>query len=117
MGVPTLFNLILSFLTAAINPVFKFLGAIQDTKKTQVVEEGTVAVAAIEGQAQVQTKWWFAALIPPMLALPAIPLTWKLVVWDTLLGWGSTPPLGTTINTYYFMVMGFYFLHVLGNQR
>lgn len=110
-------SLILSFLGPVFTSVFKFLGVIQDTKKTEIIEEGTVATAIVQEQGQVQTKWWFAAIIPPLLAIPAIPLTWKLVVWDTLLGWGSTPPLGTTINTYYWMVLGFYFLHVLGRQR
>lgn len=105
---------ILAFLGPVVTSVFKFFGAVESTKTQQIIEEGTVATAIVQEQAAVQTKWWFAALIPPSFAIPCIILTWKLIVWDTLLGWGSTPPLGSTINTVYFMVLGFYFLHVLG---
>lgn len=111
-----LFSAILAFLGPVVNTVFKFLGAVQTTKQTEIVQEGAVAVATIQEQAAVQTKWWFAALIPPLFAIPFIILTWKLVVWDTILGWGTTEALGTTINTIYGMVVGFYFLHILGKQ-
>lgn len=109
-------GLILSFLGSLINPIFKFLGAVQNTKTQQVIEEGTVATAIVQEQGAVQTKWWFAALIPPAFAIPFIILTWKLVIWDKILGWGSTEALGTTIGVTYNMVVGFYFLHVLGRQ-
>lgn len=110
-------SVIFSFLSPILNSIFSFLGAVQNTKTQQIIQEGAVATTAITAEAQVQTKWWFSALIPPLFALPFIAYTWKVVVWDILLGLGSTDPIGGTVGWVYTMVVGFYFLHVLGNQR
>lgn len=36
---------------------------------------------------------WYTAIIRPLLALPVIIFFWKVIVWDKVLGWGSTEPL------------------------
>jgi hypothetical protein len=117
VGVQILFSALIALLGPVFGSIFRFLGVIEDTKKTEIVTEGAVAVATIQEQQAVQTKWWFAALIPPLFAIPFVMLTWKLVVYDTMLGWGTTDPLGSTINTVYGMVVGFYFLHVFGKRQ
>jgi hypothetical protein len=36
---------------------------------------------------------WYTAIIRPLLALPIIIYLWKVIVWDKVLGLGSTDPL------------------------
>lgn len=52
-----------------------------------------VAVEAIRAQAQVQTKWWFVALIPALWGSIFLAYDAKIVVWDKMFGWGVTDPL------------------------
>jgi len=36
---------------------------------------------------------WYTAVIRPLLALPIIVYFWKVIVWDKVLGLGSTDPI------------------------
>jgi len=36
---------------------------------------------------------WYTAIIRPLLALPIIIYFWKVIVWDKVLGLGSTDPI------------------------
>lgn len=36
---------------------------------------------------------WMTRSVRPMFALPFIVFCWKVVVWDKVLGWGTTDPL------------------------
>lgn len=36
---------------------------------------------------------WYTAIIRPLLALPVIIYFWKVIVWDKVLGLGSTDPI------------------------
>lgn len=40
---------------------------------------------------------WYTAWVRPMLCLPAVAFWWKVVIWDTLLGWGVTEYPGEPI--------------------
>jgi len=40
---------------------------------------------------------WYTAIIRPLLALPIIIYLWKVIVWDKVLGLGSTDPLAGMI--------------------
>lgn len=53
---------------------------------------------------------WLTAWIRPALAAPVVILVWKLIVWDTVLGRGSTPHPGDFIMWYTMTVTGAYFL-------
>lgn len=53
---------------------------------------------------------WMTRWIRPALAAPVVIYIWKLVVWDTVLGWGVTPNPGEFINWYVLTVTGAYFL-------
>lgn len=48
--------------------------------------------------------------IRPLFAAPFIVYVWKLIVWDKLLGWGSTDPLGSELTTLMWVVVGAYFV-------
>jgi hypothetical protein len=51
---------------------------------------------------------WYTATIRPLLALPVIIYLWKVIVWDKVLGWGTTDAIagdvgvwaGTIVTTY-----------------
>lgn len=78
-----------------------------------------VAVATIQAQAQVQTRWWFVAAIPPLWALPFVLYTWKAIAWDNVVcpfrlvgpATCNTEPLGGVMSTMLLMIVSFYFLH------
>lgn len=36
---------------------------------------------------------WYTAIIRPLLALPVIIYLWKVIVWDKVLGLGTTDPI------------------------
>lgn len=38
-----------------------------------------------------EQKRWFTAWVRPALAFPVVVLVNKLIIWDTVLGWGVTP--------------------------
>lgn len=71
-----------------------------------------VAVAIIQEQEAVQTKWWFVAAIPPLFALPYVLYTWKAVFWDKVVTGGttSTDPINGTLGTVFIMIVTFYFV-------
>lgn len=84
-------------------------------------------VALLQANAQVQTKWWFVAVIPVLLALPTVAYVWKGIFFDNVLAllfgtcaagdcvlWGvqnSTPALGGFLNIVSLAVIGFYLYH------
>jgi hypothetical protein len=51
---------------------------------------------------------WYTAIIRPLLAFPLIIYLWKVIVWDKVLGWGTTDAIagdvgvwaGTIVTTY-----------------
>lgn len=53
---------------------------------------------------------WMTRWIRPALAMPFAIFIWKVVVWDTVLGWGTTPHLSE--NMYWVMgaIISAYFL-------
>lgn len=69
------------------------------------------AVAVLQMQGEVQTKWWFVAALPPLWALPFVLWTWKAVVWDKIIMYGTTTTdsLGGVLMTAYLMILTFYF--------
>ncbi len=37
---------------------------------------------------------WYTAIIRPLLAAPVVIYLWKVIVWDIVLGLGTTDPIG-----------------------
>jgi hypothetical protein len=56
-------------------------------------KQATAVVIAEQG------RWW-TAIIRPLLAAPVIVFMWKVIVWDKVLGLGSTEPLGGEVSTW-----------------
>lgn len=51
---------------------------------------------------------WYTAIIRPLLALPIIIYFWKVIVWDKVLGLGSTDPLTGMIADWTGMILTAY---------
>lgn len=51
----------------------------------------------------------FIVALQIFLAAPVGIFFWKCIVWDKVLGWGTTDPLGGDIQTWAMMIMAFLF--------
>jgi hypothetical protein len=108
-----------SFLTAPI--INGFLDAYKaklDSQNTQGAQAAEVARAALLAEVEARKSAnaiiiaeqgrWYTAMIRPLLALPVIVYLWKVIVWDKVLGWGTTAAnagdvgvwAGTIVTTY-----------------
>jgi hypothetical protein len=52
---------------------------------------------------------WYTALPRPLFAAAFILYTWKVVVWDRVLGLGTTPPLSGDVGQWAMIVLTAYF--------
>ncbi|MCF8478105.1 MAG: hypothetical protein K9G60_13840 [Pseudolabrys sp.] len=52
---------------------------------------------------------WLTALPRPLFALAFIIYVWKVVVWDKVLGWGSTDALNGDVGQWAMIVLTAYF--------
>ena len=110
----------LSFILSLVNPL-KMIGeqlnkayelkllAMND--KERIAAEK--AISQLEAQRDIliaEQKHWMTRWIRPAFALPIVIYVWKLVVWDTVLGWGVTPHPGQFIEWLVLVVVGAYFI-------
>ena len=51
---------------------------------------------------------WYTAIIRPLLAAPVIIYFWKVIVWDKVLGLGSTDPITGMIADWTGMIITAY---------
>jgi len=108
-----------SFLTAPI--INGFLDAYKaklDPQNTQSAQAVEVARAALLAEVDARKSAnaiiiaeqgrWYTAMVRPLLAIPVIIYLWKVIVWDKVLGWGTTDVIagdvgiwaGTIVTTY-----------------
>lgn len=84
-----------------------------DTNTERLRSILSAEVEARKLQAQViiaEQGWWFTAMIRPMIAWPIIVYIWKVIVWDTVLGLGSTPALQGSIGEWSGIIITAYFV-------
>ena len=108
-----------SFLTAPI--INGFLDAYKaklDSQNAQSAQAVEVARAALLAEVDARKSAnaiiiaeqgrWYTAMVRPLLVLPVIIYLWKVIVWDKVLGWGTTDVIagdvgiwaGTIVTTY-----------------
>jgi hypothetical protein len=51
---------------------------------------------------------WYTAIIRPLLAAPVIIYFWKVIVWDKVLGLGSTDPIASMVADWAGMIITAY---------
>lgn len=78
------------------------LAAKELTVEQRERELATQAVIAEQGR-------WYTALPRPLFALAFIIYVWKVVVWDKVLGWGTTDPLSGDVAQWAMIVLTAYF--------
>lgn len=52
---------------------------------------------------------WYTAIVRPLAAAPIIVYLWKVIVWDKVLGLGSTDPIGGEVGSWVTVILGAYF--------
>jgi hypothetical protein len=72
--------------------------------------QGEVAARQVEASIirQEEGRWW-TACIRPLFAMPFIVFAWKVIVWDKVLGWGTTDALDPNMWSVFITVIGAYF--------
>lgn len=90
--------------------------AAQNTTDAQATQ---LAIAEIQGEVVArQTEasllrqeqgWWLTALPRPMFAFIFVIYIGKCVLWDKVLGWGSTDPLSPELANIEMIIIGGYF--------
>lgn len=109
-------NLFAGPIIGALTSAYKAKLAAGNTTEAKATE---LAIKEIEGQIEArkvdasilreEQGWWVTALIRPLLALPFIIFTFKVVVWDKVLGWGVTDALDARMWDVFMLVVGAYF--------
>lgn len=87
----------------------QYLNAKNDTEKLvaeQNIQYWQNRVAVAQAAAQSDKFWSVRSIMGYTVAL----YVFKLIVWDTVLGWGVTPDPGPVIGTIVSVIIGFYFL-------
>lgn len=114
----------LGLLFSLVNPIASIVGKIADAKvELAKAQTDTERVHAQERVETLQAKrdimiaeaggpyGWVNAWIRAGFALPFVIYNGKLVLWDKVLGWGSTDALSTELFQIEIACISFYFLY------
>ena len=74
-----------------------------DAEKQIAFYEGQIALAQT---AAATDRWWSPR---SLMAYCTVIVVAKLLIWDTVLGWGITPNPGSIVNGIMLTIIGFYF--------
>lgn len=96
-------------------------GALKDAYQAKLTAQTTEAkleadqnIATLEAQRAVliaeASSGGFQSWIRPLFAIPFVIYNGKLVLWDKVLGWGSTDPLSDSLFQIEMIVISAYFL-------
>lgn len=92
------------------------LGA-ENTRDAQAVElakkeiEAEIAARAAASETiKVEQGWWVTAMIRPLFAIPLGLYFAKCVIWDAMLGWGTTDPLRGLVGEWAGLIVLAYFI-------
>lgn len=106
-----------SLVSGVLAPLFTWLNKVQDTKLGEFQVDGQVDIALVQASALIaqsnatllNNKW--ALTLQAMFAVPLAIYYGKCILWDKVLGLGSTDPLKGDISTYSLWIVSFLFLH------
>lgn len=110
-------TVISSLISGVLSPFFTFLNKVQDVNLEKFKVDGTVDVAVVGAQVAIaqanasllNNRW--ALCLQALFAVPLAVYYGKCILWDKVLGLGSTDPLTGDISTYSLWIMGFLFMH------
>jgi len=81
--------------------------AVEITQKVVALEQREAELNSkilIAEQGNWMTRW-----VRPVWAMPFIAFTWKVVVYDKMLGWGATDPLDPKMFSVFMLMAGAYY--------
>lgn len=74
------------------------------------IEADIAARASATETIKAEQGWWVTAIIRPLFAVP-LALYWsKIVIWDKMLGWGTTDPLTGLVGEWAGLIILAYFV-------
>lgn len=110
-------SIISSIVSGVLSPFFSFLNKTEDVKLAEFKVDGQVDIALVnasvaiaQANANLLNNRWALAL-QAMFAVPLAMWYGKCVLWDTVLGLGTTPALKGDLATYSTWIVGFLFMH------
>lgn len=120
---------VLALIPSLVGPALNFFTAMKNAQ-VQIFQAKTghaadVAVAAIQGQAAMESRWWFAALPPAVIGFSIAGYVGKAVLWDKVVGafagcsgrvtsmacdrWFNTDPMSGDLHWVFITVITGYF--------
>lgn len=112
---------LLSLIPGLLKPILDYFTARQNAQvQMYMAKTGAdkdTAVAALQATTSIQNKWWFVALLQPLMAAPFVAYTWQVVLYDKMISvWltghtHDTDPLTSTVGWVYTVVVSSIFVH------
>ena len=112
--------MILQLLLGILAPLTSITKQISDTKVQLAVEANSERrIASEERLAVLQARQqlliaeqghWLTRMVRPAFAFPFVIYINKLVLWDKVLGWGTTDPLGSDLTQIMLLIIAAYFV-------
>lgn len=115
-----MWSMILSFIGGPI--LNSLVGAYKARLEAgNTTERLAVELAAKEIEAEIESRkqagaiiiaeqgHWYSAIVRPLLVLPFAVYIYKVMIWDIVLGWGSTDAVRGDVAALMMIVIGSYF--------
>lgn len=116
MGIFSILGLVLKFIDP-ISAITKQIADVmikkENAKTEQIRIEADVDIVGLQAKRAVliaESRTPINQCVRLFLTFPAGAFLWKVIVWDKLLGWGTTEGLSQNLWYYVFMVLSFYFV-------
>ena len=82
-----------------------------DTARLRDILSAEIEAKKLQTQIVIAEQgWWVTAMIRPLFAWPIAIYVWKIVVWDKVLGWGTTDPLSPELAQWSGIIITAYFI-------
>jgi hypothetical protein len=107
---------VLSAITGPFLEAYKARLSAANQKDAKAVELAVKEIEAeIESRKQAgaiiiaEQGRWYTAIVRPLIVLPFAVYIWKIMIWDIVLGWGSTDAVRGDVANLMMIVIGSYF--------
>jgi len=107
---------VLNAITGPFLDAYKARLAAANQKDAKAVELAVKEIEAeIESRKQAgaiiiaEQGRWYTAIVRPLIVLPFAVYIWKVMIWDIVLGWGSTDAVRGDVANLMMIVIGSYF--------
>lgn len=82
--------------------------------RTQATIEEIKAAVEVQNQGKelliAEQGRWYTAAVRPLMVAPFVIFLWKVIVWDKVLGWGTTDALSESLWLFMTTIAGTYFV-------